>query len=198
MHVFSLASGHLYERFLRIMMLSVTKRCSRPVKFWLVENFLSPSFKDMVPHMARAVGFQVELVTYKWPSWLREQTEKQRIIWGYKVLFMDVLFPLGLNKVVYVDADQVVRADIAELWDMDLQDHVYAYTPFCTSNKVRLRRLCGCGCSPQAAAALLAAPPGDAPRCRRRRWGTSSGAAGFGRSTCRGSRTTLAHCTWWT
>jgi UDP-glucose:glycoprotein glucosyltransferase len=44
-HVFSLATGHLYERMLKIMMLSVRKRTSGPVKFWLLENFLSPSFK---------------------------------------------------------------------------------------------------------------------------------------------------------
>jgi UDP-glucose:glycoprotein glucosyltransferase len=31
-HVFSLATGHMYERLLRIMMLSVTKRSSMPVK----------------------------------------------------------------------------------------------------------------------------------------------------------------------
>ena len=31
-HVFSLATGHMYERLLRIMMLSVTKRTSMPVK----------------------------------------------------------------------------------------------------------------------------------------------------------------------
>jgi hypothetical protein len=52
-------------------------------------------------------SYRVELITYKWPSWLREQTEKQRIIWGYKILFLDVLFPLDLKKVIYVDADQV-------------------------------------------------------------------------------------------
>jgi UDP-glucose:glycoprotein glucosyltransferase len=38
-HVFSLATGLLYERLLRIMMLSVTKRASAPVKFWLLGNF---------------------------------------------------------------------------------------------------------------------------------------------------------------
>ena len=63
-HVFSLASGHLYERLMRIMMLSVTKRTSAPVKFWLVENFLSPHFKSTVFAMAKEFGFQVELITY--------------------------------------------------------------------------------------------------------------------------------------
>lgn len=37
-HVFSLATGHAYERLLKIMMLSVTKRTKSPVKFWLFEN----------------------------------------------------------------------------------------------------------------------------------------------------------------
>ena len=135
-------------------------------------------------------------VTYKWPSWLHKQTEKQRIIWAYKILFLDVLFPLGLKKVrallcraqsaaarlrpwacrcshwswrtrqpaalpskrrtlqepagpassntlthsgrrasscptslhsswsaqvIFCDSDQVVRADLRELWHMDLQ-----------------------------------------------------------------------------
>ena len=36
-HVFSLASGHLYERFLKIMMLSVVKSTKAPVKFWLLK-----------------------------------------------------------------------------------------------------------------------------------------------------------------
>ncbi|KAJ3174341.1 hypothetical protein HDU88_000309 [Geranomyces variabilis] len=130
-NVFSVASGHLYERFLSIMMLSVVKNTKSPVKFWFIENFLSPSFKVFLPHLADAYGFKYELVTYKWPHWLRQQTEKQRTIWGYKILFLDVLFPLDLSKVIFVDADQVVRTDLRELVDMDLQGAVYGYTPFC-------------------------------------------------------------------
>jgi UDP-glucose:glycoprotein glucosyltransferase len=106
-NVFSLASGHLYERFLKIMMLSVLKNTKSPVKFWFVENFSSPQFKALVPHFAKEFGCEVEFVTYKWPEWLHRQTEKQRIIWGYKILFLDVLFPLALEKIIYIDADQV-------------------------------------------------------------------------------------------
>ncbi len=57
--------------------------------------------------MAKQYGFQYELVQYKWPRWLHQQTEKQRIIWGYKILFLDVLFPLAVDKILFVDADQV-------------------------------------------------------------------------------------------
>jgi UDP-glucose:glycoprotein glucosyltransferase len=134
-NVFSLATGHLYERFLKIMMLSVTKRTSSKVKFWLFENFLSPTFKASARAMAKQIGCEVEFVTYKWPEWLRGQSEKQRIIWGYKILFLDVLFPLDVKKIIYVDADQVIRGDLKELWDMDLEGAPYGYTPMCSTRE---------------------------------------------------------------
>ncbi|XP_057538898.1 UDP-glucose:glycoprotein glucosyltransferase [Amaranthus tricolor] len=134
-NIFSVASGHLYERFLKIMILSVLKNTQRPVKFWFIKNYLSPKFKDVIPLMARDYGFDYELITYKWPTWLHKQTEKQRIIWAYKILFLDVIFPLSLEKVIFVDADQVVRADMGELYDMDIKGKPLAYTPFCDNNK---------------------------------------------------------------
>ncbi|ORZ00818.1 UDP-glucose:Glyco protein glucosyltransferase-domain-containing protein [Syncephalastrum racemosum] len=131
-NVFSVASGLLYERFMSIMIASVMENTNHTVKFWFIENFLSPSFKDFVPSLAQELGFDYEMVTYKWPSWLRAQKEKQRTIWGYKILFLDVLFPLDLEKVIFVDADQIVRTDLKELVDMDLHGAPYGYTPFCT------------------------------------------------------------------
>ncbi|CAI5474862.1 unnamed protein product [Closterium sp. Yama58-4] len=134
-NIFSIASGHLYERFTRIMILSVLKNTRRPVKFWFIKNYLSPSFKEVIPHMAREYGFEYALITYKWPSWLHKQTEKQRLIWAYKILFLDVIFPLSLQKVIFVDADQVVREDMGRLYDMPLHGHPLAYTPMCDNNR---------------------------------------------------------------
>jgi lipopolysaccharide biosynthesis glycosyltransferase len=58
---------------------------------------------------------QVEMVTYKWPSWLHRQTEKQRIIWAYKILFLDVLFPLNVSRIIFCDSDQIIRSDLVRL-----------------------------------------------------------------------------------
>lgn len=159
-HIFTVSSGHMYERLQKIMILSATKRASRKVKFWFIDNYMSPQMKEFLPVMAEEYGFEYEyvvheyvsfsfmakspdprsdivrrFVTYKWPSWLHKQTEKQRIIWAYKILFLDVLFPLGLKKVIFCDSDQVIRADLAELWDYDLKGAPYGYTPFCDNNK---------------------------------------------------------------
>ena len=132
-NIFSVASGHLYERMLNIMILSVMKNTSHTVKFWFIEQFLSPSFKSFLPHMSAHYGFEYEMVTYKWPHWLRAQKEKQREIWGYKILFLDVLFPLSLDKVIFVDADQIVRTDMMELNKVDLHGAPYGFTPMCDS-----------------------------------------------------------------
>nr|KAK5437245.1 killer toxin resistant protein [Exophiala xenobiotica] len=132
-NIFSVASGHLYERMLNIMMVSIMRHTKHSVKFWFIEQFLSPSFKSTLPNLASHYGFEYEMVTYKWPHWLRGQKEKQREIWGYKILFLDVLFPLDLDKVIFVDADQIVRVDMMELNKVDLKGAPYGFTPMCDS-----------------------------------------------------------------
>ena len=35
---------------------------------------------------------------------------------------------LEVKRVIFVDADQILRADVKELWDMDLGDAPYGYS----------------------------------------------------------------------
>lgn len=134
-NVFSLASGKLYERFLSTMMVSVKKHTKSTVKFWLLRNFLSAEFVNRLPILADNYGFEYEFVSYKWPLWLRQQKKKFRQVWGYKILFLDVLFPNQLEKVIFVDADQIARVDLQELVDTDLKGKVYGFPPMCDSRE---------------------------------------------------------------
>lgn len=134
-NIFAVASGHLYERLLSIMTASVRNHTEHTVKFWLIDNYMSANFKEFLPTLAAHYKFEYELINYKWPYWLRDQREKQRTIWGYKILFLDVLFPQSLDKVIFVDADQIIRTDLQELNDVDLQGAPYGYTPMCDSRK---------------------------------------------------------------
>lgn len=138
LNIFSLASGHLYERFLRIMLYTATKASkdrhganTTKIKFWLMENYLSPKFKASIPKLASKFGFEFGFVSYRWPHWVQRQTEKQRTMWGFKILFLDVLFPLSVEKIIFVDADQIVLGDLHDLYNLDLQGKPVAYTPFC-------------------------------------------------------------------
>ncbi|KAH8095812.1 hypothetical protein JL720_3143 [Aureococcus anophagefferens] len=66
-HVFSVASGQTYERLLRIMMGSAALATSRPLKFWLLAEFLSPAFD--APALAAALGADIELLdSPPWPE----------------------------------------------------------------------------------------------------------------------------------
>ena len=134
-NIFSLASGHLYERFFRIMMVSVRRHTTAKLRFWALKNYASPAFKKSAKLMEKKYNIEINFVQYKWPQWLRRQREKQRTMWGYKILFLDVLFPLNIEKIIFVDADQIVRTDLRELRDLDLQGNPYGYTPFCSDRK---------------------------------------------------------------
>lgn len=133
-HVFGVCSGKLYERLAKIMMLSVNRHANNATcKFWLLGNYLSPTFRKDVEKMSKIYNFEFQFVTYHWPHFVTRQSEKQRIIWGNKILFLDVLFPLSLSRVIYIDADQVVRTNMRELMTMDIDNSPYAFTPMCDS-----------------------------------------------------------------
>lgn len=138
-HVFSVASGLTYERLLRIMMASVAVATSAPVKFWLLEEFLSPDFD--VGAVERALDVRIGLLeTPPWPEFLTDsvtrakigiRNDKQRLIWAYKILFLDLLFVGKTDRLIFVDADQIVKHDLGALWSFDLGGAPYGFVPFC-------------------------------------------------------------------
>ncbi|KAL0242724.1 hypothetical protein GEMRC1_005287 [Eukaryota sp. GEM-RC1] len=130
-HVFSLASGFTYERLVKIMSLSVVKSTKHPVKIWLLGTYLSPQFRSDFPILASNLGFSYEFIDYRWPSWLLEQSSKHRVMWANKILFLDVLFPLSVDRVMFMDSDQVARADVKDIFFTDMGQAVYGMTPFC-------------------------------------------------------------------
>lgn len=137
-NVFSIASGPDYERLIRIMMTSVTKKAGpkETIKFWLIDNFVTEEFRQSLQALSKHYGFAYELVGHRWPVWLRKQMKKHRTVWAYKILFLDQLFPTDLDRVIYVDADQVVRADLGELARTELKEGApWAFVPFCQEGR---------------------------------------------------------------
>ncbi len=134
-NVFSIASGSMYERLIRIMMTSVMKRTNETIKFWLIDTFVTPEFRKSVAKLSKHYDFEYEFISIRWPVWLRRQFRKHRTVWAYKVLFLDQLFPSDIDRIIYVDADQIVRSDLSELMKINLNGAPWGFVPFCDSRK---------------------------------------------------------------
>uniref|UniRef100_A0A9L0I7E1 UDP-glucose glycoprotein glucosyltransferase 2 n=1 Tax=Equus asinus TaxID=9793 RepID=A0A9L0I7E1_EQUAS len=75
LNIFSVASGHLYERFLRIMMLSVLRNTKTPVKFWFLKNYLSPTFKIVRHDLKELRDFNLDGAPYGYTPFCDSRTE---------------------------------------------------------------------------------------------------------------------------
>ena len=131
--VFTIPSGPINERLAQAMMVSVKRTSQGPVKFWIMKTWLSPSFKSRLSSLAAKYGFEYEFINYQWPGWMRQQLKKDRMVAASKVLFLDVLFPLNLSRVIYVDPSAIVRTDLSELTRMNFDSAPYAFAPVCES-----------------------------------------------------------------
>ena len=132
LNVYSVTSGATYERLVQIMALSVAqhKRGNNRLKFWLLDPFISPQFRSNMHALSQKLKFEYEFISYRWPEWLVRQMKINEVK-AYKILFLDVIFPANVRRVVFVDSDQVARVDLTELAKIDLEGHVYGFVPFC-------------------------------------------------------------------
>ncbi|ELP85245.1 UDP-glucose glycoprotein:glucosyltransferase, putative [Entamoeba invadens IP1] len=129
--IFTIAGGADYERTVKILMYSVKHKTSHPLRFWLVEDFLSPSGRKTLPEYAEKIGVKLNYVRFHWPYFMFKQVSKTRLIWAYKMFFNDLMFPQNIHRIIFMDSDQVTRADAFELWSYDMKNYAIAMTPFC-------------------------------------------------------------------
>ncbi|GAV53684.1 hypothetical protein ZYGR_0AK01860 [Zygosaccharomyces rouxii] len=76
------------------------------VRFWLLDQpFISHSLRKFIDaiNLDTKLDGSIELVKYEWPPWLRPQRFLERRMDAYKVLFLDVLFPQSVSRIIYMD-----------------------------------------------------------------------------------------------
>ena len=126
--------------------LSPQFKVSSTVRFDDLLSFFCSFYRNLCPRWLRSLALRLSLSLTAGPSGsthrrrnsasfggtfsLRSQTCHRPFgnvgcCLSYKILFLDVLFPINVKKIIYVDADQVVRSDLKELWDMDLHVRVH-------------------------------------------------------------------------
>ncbi|CAK9438099.1 uncharacterized protein LODBEIA_P24170 [Lodderomyces beijingensis] len=114
------------------MIASVRKHNSqKSIKFWILATFVSPEFKSLIPLLEEKYTVEIELISYKWPNFLRSQRDTARVCSGYKILFLDVLLPQTLDRVIFMDAGSICRSDLTDLVNYDLKGAPYAFASMC-------------------------------------------------------------------
>lgn len=69
-------------RWILVLVLGLGSFCSTCLLQYILHKQMY-FFQDFIPKMAKEYDFEYELVQYKWPRWLNQQKEKQRVMWGY-------------------------------------------------------------------------------------------------------------------
>lgn len=130
-NIFFVASDFVHDQFMAVLIDSIMRNTNKKVKFWLLENFLSEKIRTSLPQLSKRYDFQFEFVSYKWPLWLRKQETRSRQFAAYKVLFLDVIFPDYLQKVIVMDVDLIVKTDLYDLVKQEMHGAVYGLSPLC-------------------------------------------------------------------
>jgi len=131
-NILSIASGYFQEHLLKITILSILKN-TKKVTFWLIQYFVSPKFKSMIASMALKFGFEYHLLSYSWPGWIRGQGDKWKAASLMKLVFLDVLLPLNLERIIFIEPGFIIRTDLKELINLNLDNFPYAFVELCNS-----------------------------------------------------------------
>ncbi|SCU84591.1 LANO_0C01816g1_1 [Lachancea nothofagi CBS 11611] len=91
---------------------------SLAVKFWIVLGEQpSVDFKPFLKFVSAQSGNKVtfEFLYYDWPRWLRPQRFLVQELSAAKILMLDLIFPAGVQKLIYMSPDTRVK-DLKALW----------------------------------------------------------------------------------
>ena len=89
---------------------AVRRNTQAKIRFYILKEFLSPKFNAI--NIERALNVEIELLdSPPWPEYLKNAdgsfvgiwNDKQRLIWAYKILFLDTLFHGKTERVIFVD-----------------------------------------------------------------------------------------------
>ncbi|QLQ81697.1 hypothetical protein HG537_0F04580 [Torulaspora globosa] len=80
----------------------------KTVTFWILDQpFLSSSFKQFCRQTNNDPSSRgsIQFVRYAWPAWLRPQRLSDKRMDLFKILFLDVMFPREISRILYMDPE---------------------------------------------------------------------------------------------
>ncbi|CDW81437.1 udp-glucose:glycoprotein glucosyltransferase [Stylonychia lemnae] len=135
--VFFSLSGPIYEHLALLNIISILENTKSLCFFYFIDQVtLSPDFKKQLASLQQTLNFGYEFIYYQWPQALYKDFQSKRQIYGSMILFLDLIFTdPGIERIIYMDADQIVKTDLKILWETDLDQKPYALVPHCNAEK---------------------------------------------------------------
>lgn len=121
------------ERLALAMIASVLEQSTARIKLWLIGplSLQMQSKLNALSTSPRMRSFSWQVVTYNWPSWLNSLPKYSSRLMAMKVLFLDVMMPAEVSRIVYLAPGQIVRGDITRLLTASLEGRPYGMVPIC-------------------------------------------------------------------
>ena len=93
---------------------------NRKLRIYLLESGLAPELKERVVRSWPPGRFSVEWLTVDRAALADLPVSGHLSIAGYYRILIPRLLPRSVERTIYLDSDMIVRADLARLWDLDL------------------------------------------------------------------------------
>jgi len=126
-----LVTDDKYIQHVGVCMFSILKNCSTPldIYFYVFDGNINKKNKKLMKDMCNKFGAHIKFIRMSNRDWKLFQGLKfHRTPFVYcKLLFPDKL--KKINKIIYLDADTLVKGDIKELNDIDLGQNIIGAVP---------------------------------------------------------------------
>jgi lipopolysaccharide biosynthesis glycosyltransferase len=111
-----------YAQHLAAVIASILANASRPAafRFWILSAGLTPGNRSIFEKVAAKHGAALQILSID-PSKLKNAPVSGHIsLASYYRIFLPELLPVSIEKIVYVDADLIVFADLQKLLDLPM------------------------------------------------------------------------------
>ncbi|KAL3236615.1 Kre5p [Nakaseomyces bracarensis] len=112
------------EKFKTTVLNTIITTGGRPVTFYVwYEPTISQGFREFAKIISSSVkgkSVSIQFVGYKWPSWIRPQRFRERRLAVSKLLFLDLIFPSTVEKLLIVPPE-LKNVDIVDIYDSEIK-----------------------------------------------------------------------------
>lgn len=127
------ATDENYAQHMAVMMASVLANNSSrsPIEFYIIDGGLKEETKVKINSLKKSFNLENSYLKIDTSSFKKFPTDEHLTPAAYYRLAIPELVSASIEKALYLDCDLIVRADLRDLWDLDLGEFWFAAAGDC-------------------------------------------------------------------